>query len=489
MTIPAETEAEIRRLHYGEHWKVGTIATQLGVHPEVVKRVLGLLEPRSRSSLRPRLIDPYIDFIDETLTKYPDLRATRIYDMIASRGYEGSERSVRDHIKVVRPKPKSTAYLRTEPLCAEQAQVDWAHVAKVAVAGGMRVLWLFVMVLSYSRALWAEFVYELTAHSLCRSLVRAVKYFGGCPRQFLFDNPKAIVLERHGDHVRFNPVLLELCGQLYVQPRLCAVRKANQKGRVERAIRYLRDRFLPARRIDSIEQGNRELLTFIAEVADNRPHPRDPQRTVGDVLQQEQTRLLRLPDPLPVTELVKPARVDKTAFIRYDTNDYSVPPQYAQQTLTLVTNDRVVHVLDGSTLVAHHQRSWGRRQVIEVADHRQELLAQRKRAHDLKGRDRLRTEIPGIKTLIERWMDDGYHLGTHIARTLKLLELYGATTVGEAVDELIERDIHDPSALVVACDRRHRRRTRAAVVPVTLPDHVQDRDVIPHDLETYDDGE
>lgn len=489
MTVSKDKEAEIRRLHYGEHWKVGTIANQLGVHPEVVKRVLGLLEPRSQSSLRARLIDPYVDFIQDTLAQYPSLRATRLYDMVQARGYQGSVRTLREYVKQVRPRPKTTAYLRIEPLVGEQAQVDWAHVCKVMVEGGMRVLWLFVMVLSYSRALWAEFVYDLTVHSLCRSLVRAVQYFGGCPRQLLFDNPKTIVLDRYGDLVRFNPTLLELCSQLCVQPRVCEVGKPNQKGGVERAIRYMRDRFLAGRRIQSIDQGNREVGEFLAHLADKRPHPRDPTRTVEEVLQQERPRLLPLPDPLPATELVKPVRVDKTAFVRYDSNDYSVPPQYARQTLTLVCDDRVVRLVDGSEVVAAHQRSWGRRQLIECHEHREELLAQRRRARDLKGRDRLRTEIPGVQTLIERWMDDGYHLATHIARTLKLLELHGPTILTEAVQELIERDIHDPSALVVACDRRHRQRIKSPILPVELPDHIDDREVIPHRLETYDKNE
>lgn len=486
MSVAKETEAEIRRLHYAEHWKVGTISNQLGIHPDVVRRVLGLLEPRSRSSLRPRLVDPYIGFINETLATYPTLPATRLYDMLQERGYEGSVRTLRDHVKLVRPQPKNTAYLRTEPLCAEQAQVDWAHVAKVTVAGGERVLWLFVMVLSYSRALWAEFVHDMTVYSLCRSLVRAVEYFGGCPRQFLFDNPKTVVLERYGDIVRFHPTLLEVCGQLRVQPRLCGVGKPNHKARVERAIRYLRDRFLPARQIDSIEQGNRELLAFLRDIADQRPHPRQPQTTVGGVMEQERGRLLPLPDPLPATDLGKPVRADKTAFVRFDCNEYSVPPTFARQTLTLLADDQTVRLLDGGSLVARHPRCWGRRQVIEATEHREELIAQRRRARDLKGRDRLRTAVPRIQTLLERWMDDGYHLGTHVARACKLLELYAPETVIAAVDELIEREIHDPSALLVACDRRHREQTHSLIVPVALPDHVHDRDVVAHDLEGYD---
>src|SRR5216684_729347 len=78
--------------------------------------------------------------------------------------------------------------------------------------------------------------------------------------------PKTVVLERHGDAARFHPLLLELSGAYCASLRLCAPRKGNQKGKVERAIRYLRERFLAGREVRSIEQGNRELLAFLAEV-------------------------------------------------------------------------------------------------------------------------------------------------------------------------------------------------------------------------------
>ncbi|HVJ89628.1 MAG TPA: DDE-type integrase/transposase/recombinase [Labilithrix sp.] len=93
----------------------------------------------------------------------------------------------------------------TERLIGEQAQVDWAHVGKIKVPGGERALWVFVMVLAYSRAMWAELVFDLTSESLRRSLVRAAKFFEGITRQWLFDNPKIVVLERHGDAVRYHP--------------------------------------------------------------------------------------------------------------------------------------------------------------------------------------------------------------------------------------------------------------------------------------------
>jgi hypothetical protein len=106
MTIDEAREAEIRRLHFAEHWKVGTIVAQLGEHHETVERVLGLGKGARSSPVLPDAVAAvaavkvpaplltYEDFVSETLTQYPRLRATRLYDMLVGRGYEGSVRSL-----------------------------------------------------------------------------------------------------------------------------------------------------------------------------------------------------------------------------------------------------------------------------------------------------------------------------------------------------------------------------------------------------------
>ncbi len=487
MTVSPEIESRIRRLFFAEHWKRGTIVTQLGLHDDVIQRVIGPLGNAAKAArVATEKLDPFLPFIFETLEQYPRLRATRLFDMIVARGYDGSLRTLRRYVSENRPRPKREVFLRFEPLMAEQAQVDWAHVGYLEVPGGRRPLWAFVMVLSYSRAMWGEFVMDLSVYSLLRSLVRASEYFGGSPRQWLFDNPKTIVLERHGDAVRFHPKLLNLAATMHVEPRLCGVRKPQEKGRVERAIRYLRERFLAARRIHSIEQGNCELLEFMERIAMPRPHPRYPDRTVADLFSEEKPRLLALPSPLPATDLVSAVVADKTAFIRFDLNAYSVPVKSAHRTLTLAADDSRIRLLDGTDVVAEHARNWGRHQRIERPEHRAEILAEKRRARDLKGRDRLRAEVEGIDPLFERWVNVGRNIGSMTVKTIVLLNLYGAEILTKAVRELLDRGHHDPGALAILCEKYRCDDKRPVVLPVQFANHVEDRDVIPHDLGGYD---
>jgi transposase len=487
MTIAMDTEAEIRRLFFAEHWKRGTIATQLGVHPDVVARAIGSLGPKPGAP-RPdaRVLEPYLAFIAETLERYPRLVGTRVCDMLRDRGYEGSLRSLRRHLRVSRPRPKVEAILRVETLPGEQAQVDWAHVGEIAVPGGRRALWAFVMVLAHSRASFAELVLSLDVHSLRRSLVRAAIAFGGLPRQWLFDNAKTVVVERRGDAVRFHHDLLDLAARLHVQPRLCAPRRPQEKGGVERAIRFFKERFFAARTFHSIEHGNAQLADFIEKIAHPRPHPRWPDRSVAEVFADERKRLLSLPDPLPSTDLVAPIAVDRAAFVKLDTNRYSVPHLYASRTLTLVANEAELWLLDGDQEVARHRRTWARNDWKELPEHRAALVKDKRAARDLKGRDRLRAEVPAIEPLFERWVKAGRNLGSMVARTLGLLDAYGGPVMREAVAEMLERGTHDPGAMAILCEQRRRRRGDRPPLLVALGEHVHERDVIPHDLGGYD---
>ena len=487
MTVDVAKEHEIRRLHDAEKWKRGTIAAELGVHPDVVDRALD--RGAGRAILmppRPSLVDPYAGFIDETLRAHPRLRATRLFDMIRMRGYEGGIAILRRHVAEVRPIPRGEVYLRTERLIGEQAQVDWAHVGSLEVAGGTRPLWVFVMLLAYSRAMWAELVFDLTVESLRRSLVRAARFFEGVAREWLFDNPKTIVLERHGDAIRYHPGLLEIAGALRVQPKLCRPRRPTDKGGVERANRYLHDRFFAARTITSIDDGNRQLLDFIGDIANARPHPRFRDRTVAEVFAEEKPRLLSLPDALPETDLVAPANVDTTAFVRFGTNAYSVPPRYARGTVTLVASDREVRILDGGNVVATHERSWGKHQRIEDPEHRRQLLEQKRAGQLPKMRDRLLADVARIDALYTRWVDVGRNVGLMTARTGKLLELYGAETLTKAVADVLARGLHDPGALALRCEEARRAAGLPMPLALELAAHVPDCTVTPHDLGQYD---
>ena len=487
MTISRAVAAEINRLALAEGWLPGTIASELHVHHSVVERVLDAEHGEAMECApRPSKLDEYKPFILRTLDKHPRLRATRLFHMIRKRGFKGGVKIVRCYVATVRPRPHADAYLVCERLPGEQAQIDWGKVGTLKVPGGTRALWVFLMTLPYSRYRYAELVLDLGVESLRRSLLRAVLFFGGTPREWLFDNTKAVIIERFGDAKHFQRDLLEFAAAMLVMPRLCRPRKPTDKGGVERGIRDLKEGHFAARTITTIERGNRELLEYIDEVVCERKHPTQPTRTVREVWEEERTKLLPLPSHLPSADFITPVSVDKTASVRLATNRYSVPPEYAQRVLTLVADDDVVRVLDGPNEIARHARSRGRHQRIDDPAHRRELMEQRRAANAAPVRDHLLVEIPELAVLLERWVERGRNVGAMTARTKKLRDLYGPELLRNAVVEMCSNGTHDPGALGLLCEQARRRLSLPMPLLLELPAHVVDIVVPSHDLASYD---
>ena len=154
--------------------------------------------------------------------------------------------------------------------------------------------------------------------------------------------------------------------------------------------------------------------------------------------------------------------------------------------LTLFADDRIVRLIDGATVVAEHARSWSRRQIFEVPAHRAALLVERRAARNLKGRDRIRAVVPAFDRIVERWNLSGSSLGYRVARSIKLLDLYGDHVFAVAAADLIARGLSDVGALAVACEKHRKDLGHAVPLDLVLPDHLDDSDVIPHDLKGYD---
>jgi transposase len=226
--ITPETRVQIRRYFYAEHWKIGTIAQALNVHPDTVRRAIEVERFQHAEPLRPSLVDPYLPFVREMLEQYPRLRSTRLYQMIRDRGYSGSVEQLRRTVARLRPQPQE-AFLRWQVFPAEQAQVDWAYFGSVTVGRAKRQLSCFVMTLSWSRALYLEFFFDQTTENFLRGHVRAFQDWSGAPRVILYDNLKSAVLERRGNRIHFNPRLLELAADYHFAPRPCQVRAGNQR--------------------------------------------------------------------------------------------------------------------------------------------------------------------------------------------------------------------------------------------------------------------
>src|SRR3989454_9757 len=439
--ISPELHAQIRRLFYAEHWRLNTIAETLGVHHDTVRRVVESERfIRSGTQIRPSQLDPYKAFIVATLEQYPRLRASRLWAMVRERGYPGSAIQVQRYVRTVRPAARTEAYLRLDTLAGEQAQVDWGNFGQLRIGATTRLLSCFVLVLSWSRACYARFALDQTLESFLRGHVEAFATLQGVPRTILYDNLKSVVLERVGDHIRFHPRLLELAGHYHFAPQPCAVARGNEKGRVERMIQYLRHAFFAARRFASIDDLNAQLAQWIADTAHQRPVPGDPTgRRVSDALDEERPCLLPLPAHPFSCDLVRAVSSGKTPYLRFDSNDYSIPHTLIRRPLTLVASEHQVRLLDGAIEIARHARRYDRGQRLEDDAHLAGLVAAKRHAHDLRGRDRLRHACPHAEAFVEALAVRGHPLAAETTRLLRLLDQAGAPALDAALAEALGR--------------------------------------------------
>jgi transposase len=485
--ISKEREAEILRLYHAERWPLNTIAGQLGVHHTTVQRVLAQSGiPSEKLTARPSVADPYLPFIIETLTKYPRLRASRVFQMVRERGYPGGPDHFRRVVARLRPRPPAEAFLRLRTLPGEQAQVDWAHFGKVTIGSALRVLWAFVMVLSWSRQIFLRFYLSAAMPSFLRGHVEAFELFGGVPRVLLYDNLKSAVLERAGDAIRFHPTLLALAAHYRYEPRPVAVARGNEKGRVERAIRYVRDSFYAARAWSSVEDLNAQALAWMTGQSAERKWPQDQTRQVRDVFAEERARLMPLPDtPFPCEERVE-VQVGKTPYARFDLNDYSVPHTHVRRTLAVVASLDAVRVLDGAAVIATHARCWDRGQQVEHEAHVAELVEAKARARRGRALDRLTRAVPHAEALMIRAAERGGNLGNITARLLAILDAVPAAELDAAVAEAVARDTPTVGAVRQILDRHRAERGMPPAVVHRFTTRAGDVVVRPHSLAAYD---
>jgi len=270
----------------------------------------------------------------------------------------------------------------------------------------------------------------------------------------------------------------------------CAPYRGNEVGKVERTIQYLRHGFFAARRFTSVQDLSAQLAGWSERSANARKVPGDPAgRLVRDALKEERPRLLPLPENRWDCDTVRLVASGKQPYIRFDRNDYSIPHYLVGKPLTLVASETLVRITNnGGTVFASHARSYDQKQIIEDPAHVAELAREKRRAHELRGRDRLRASCPSADPFGEALALRGENLGGHVSRLLVLLDRYGAGELEVALKDALRRGAVAAASVAHILDQRARARKVAPKLDVILPDdpRVRELRVTPHDLSTYD---
>ncbi len=454
--------AEIRRLAEIEQLSGRAIAERLHCSRHTVAAALQLQQPPAQTAApRASLLDPYVEHIKELLAKYPDLSAVRIREEIARgpHGYTGSTIILRRYLRQIRP-ARGRVYQEVHYEPGQALQVDWGECGRVQVGSTTRKVSVFVAVLCYSRMVYIEFTLSQRKAEFYRGLVNALTFFGGSPRNLIFDNLKSAVLNGSGRNACLHPEFLALCGYFCLQPVACARRDPESKGVVEGSVRYVKHNALAGRAEQLLRFEDYLALApyWRDEVANVRKHESTHERPI-ERWQQERVLLRPLPAIAFDTDEVVPAVVSPHARVAFDGNRYSAPPQFVRKPLTLRATRDELRLLHEGQVVAQHVRSYERGQVLVLPEHRLAALSLRQRPQQ-----------QALERDFDAWGPEAraFHLGlnsrpvktgVHLRRLLKLAQVYGRTEVLAAINRAVALETYDAASVenLLLAERRRRQ--------------------------------
>jgi transposase len=356
---------------------ITAIARRTGRDPKTVRKYIARgLEPPAygpRQAGRPNKLAPYLDYLRERIAAFPQLTATRLTREIRERGYTGAYTAVKRFAAAIRPQNAPKPFeVRFETPAGQQAQVDFARFVTEFTdePGVMRIIWLFSLVLGYSRHIFARFVMHQDLQTLLRCHMQAFAAIGGVPIEILYDRMKtAVTGEDHDGHIIYNGSLLTLARHYGFQPRACRPYRAKTKGKVERPFSYIRQDFFLARTFRNLEDLNAQLDDWLATVANVRMHG-TTQRVVSEAFAAEKLDLQALP-ATPFDALLKlERRVSNDGLVSIGGNYYSVPDRTRRIVEVHQLADQI-RILDEGRLVAIHPVLEGRRKTHTDPSHRQ----------------------------------------------------------------------------------------------------------------------
>jgi len=353
--ISKEVFMEIMAMHRNGK-SIRAIAKETGRHRKTIKKhLLGDEFPRYRKGEpRESILAPHVQTIQDYLEE-DDYKATWIMDRLKNRSYTGGYDTVKRYVRTIKERQTRLAYARFETEPGHQAQFDWGDFQVEEPSGRTTTVYVFMIVLGFSRAVYAEFVERATLESFMYGHIRGFRYLQGVPSEILYDNMKHVVVGR--DEARkpiFNAEFLHFAHHYGFQPRLCPPYSPWTKGKVERPIDYLRERFWRGYQYSSIGKANADVLAWLDETANRRVHGTH-HRPVDERWREEIPRL----GPLPASDydisLKVFRRVYRDCQLSFNGNRYVVPHRAVGQRVLLKSKNGRLRIYQDQDLLATYE--------------------------------------------------------------------------------------------------------------------------------------
>lgn len=341
---------DIKSLHKEGH-SIKAIARHTGRSRNTVRRVLRESTPASfHKPERHSRLDPFKAYLRERWESC-GLSAVRLLPEIQAMGYTGSVITLRRFLHSLKPEHerlrKLTVRFETPP--GKQAQADWAYCGRFPdPAGHIFPVYLFLMVLSFSRMLYIEFTSSMKLPALLRCHQNAFAFFHGWPLEILYDNMKQVRL----GPTELNPLFADFARHYGFAVKTHRIRRPRTKGKVERMVLYVKDAFLNGRTFTDLFDLNAQAQHWLTHTANARTHATTQRRPL-DLWPQETLTALTSTSPYQLIDLV-PRQAGVDGFVHFERSRYSLPPEFAGQTVLIGHRENKIVIRSQNMIVAEH---------------------------------------------------------------------------------------------------------------------------------------
>ena len=335
------------------------IARRLGINRRTVIRLARSDEPpHYRRAVLGSQLDLLEPVLRQLVEEWPQIKAPRVTEILRlDYGFVGSERLVREHLRRLRPASVRPAQ-RTGYRPAQVLQLDWAEMpSRPTIAGRERRVYALVAALPYSGAQTAHFSFDLTLESFLEGHVRAFEFFGGVPRECVYDNLRSVVARRERDAVVWNARFLHLRGHYAFHSTPCTPATPREKGSVEAAVRHLKSGFWPARRFRDLRELEAQYLDWRDGRCNARIHA-SGRFPVAERLAEERSALRPLPPARFDWSGHRSVRVPIDGYLKHGRCFYRAPERLVHERVELRFDRDEVWIVHRGAEVARYRRSY-----------------------------------------------------------------------------------------------------------------------------------
>jgi transposase len=482
---------EVRRQVLTNELSQRAACKKYGLGWHTLKKILAHAEPPGYRVSQPRpkrKLEPFLPIMQQILAddrqapKKQRHTAQRIFERLrAEHGYQGGQTVVKVAVRAWRQSHQEVFLPLSHP--PGEAQVDFGE-ATVKLNGAETKVALFVMTLPYSGAIFIQAFPRECTETFLEGHRRAFEFLGGVPRRISYDNSAIAVIEvLKGRERKLTREFLRLLSHYLFQEHFCLVRRANEKGHVERLIGFARRNFLvPVPQVESLATLNEQLrqrcLADLAERTRGKPAPK------SELLREDQAAFLPLPKQPFEARRVADRTADSQSLVRFDDNDYSVPVRYAHRKLLVIATVEEVRLVYEDRLVARHARCWGRERTFFEPIHYLALLERKPGGIDY-ARPLENWGLPECFPLLRRRLEaaDLQHGTRSYIRVLRLLEKFSLAQLAAAIEYALDIDVIDADSIRTIVE--HRSEEPVELFPLDGRPHLAHVRVETTDVSSY----